>query len=55
MVLRNDPVLKLFNGDIGIALPDAAAANCGCTSRSPTAACARSRRCACPRTRPRSR
>jgi exodeoxyribonuclease V alpha subunit len=23
MVLRNDPVLKLFNGDIGIALPDA--------------------------------
>ncbi len=22
MVLRNDPVLKLFNGDIGIALPD---------------------------------
>lgn len=24
MVLRNDPVLKLFNGDIGIALPDAA-------------------------------
>jgi exodeoxyribonuclease V alpha subunit len=24
MVLRNDPVLKLFNGDIGIVLPDAA-------------------------------
>ena len=23
MVLRNDPLLKLFNGDIGIALPDA--------------------------------
>ena len=23
MVLRNDPVLKLFNGDIGIVLPDA--------------------------------
>jgi exodeoxyribonuclease V alpha subunit len=23
MVLRNDPVLKLFNGDIGITLPDA--------------------------------
>ena len=23
MVLRNDPVLKLFNGDIGIGLPDA--------------------------------
>ena len=22
MVLRNDPVLKLFNGDIGITLPD---------------------------------
>jgi len=25
MVLRNDPVLKLFNGDIGVALPHAAA------------------------------
>ncbi len=24
MVLRNDPVLQLYNGDIGIALPDAA-------------------------------
>ena len=23
MVLRNDPVMKLFNGDVGIALPDA--------------------------------
>ena len=23
MVLRNDPLLKLFNGDIGVALPDA--------------------------------
>jgi exodeoxyribonuclease V alpha subunit len=23
MVLRNDPVLRLFNGDIGVALPDA--------------------------------
>ena len=29
MVLRNDPVLKLFNGDIGIALPVAAAAAAG--------------------------
>jgi exodeoxyribonuclease V alpha subunit len=26
MVIRNDPVLKLFNGDIGIVLPDAHAA-----------------------------
>jgi exodeoxyribonuclease V alpha subunit len=26
MVVRNDPVLKLFNGDIGIVLPDAHAA-----------------------------
>jgi exodeoxyribonuclease V alpha subunit len=26
LVLRNDPVLKLFNGDIGIALPDASGA-----------------------------
>ena len=25
MVLRNDPVLRLFNGDIGITLPDRAA------------------------------
>lgn len=25
MVLRNDPALKLFNGDIGLTLPDAAA------------------------------
>ena len=25
MVLRNDPVLRLYNGDIGIALPDTAA------------------------------
>jgi exodeoxyribonuclease V alpha subunit len=24
MVLRNDPVLQLFNGDVGLALPDAA-------------------------------
>jgi exodeoxyribonuclease V alpha subunit len=23
LVLRNDPVLRLFNGDVGIALPDA--------------------------------
>ena len=29
MVLRNDPVLKLFNGDIGIALPVTAAAAAG--------------------------
>jgi exodeoxyribonuclease V alpha subunit len=26
LVLRNDPVLRLFNGDIGIALPDASGA-----------------------------
>ena len=55
MVLRNDPLLKLFNGDIGITLPAAGGEPdgllCRCRRR-PSRAC---RRCGCRRTKPPSR
>ncbi len=51
IVLANDYLLGLFNGDIGLCLPD----ETGALRRSsppPTAVSARSRRCACRRTTP---
>ena len=55
MVLRNDPLLKLFNGDIGITLPARRRrpmVHFADAGRRLSRAC---RRCACRRTRPPSR